>query len=166
MLAFFDSDSKINAIYLIFASKLGFSIRPTNVGVQKIDGTTLDTFEIVVAAFLMTDKANRVKFFKKTFLIANVSPEIVLGMLFLTLNGVDIDFLGREFCWKTYTTKEALPTIRRVELVGKKEFAAATLDVESEIFIVYVASLSSDASPSFSRSSTMSTFPVNLKFPA
>ena len=34
--------------------------------------------------------------------------------------------------------------------MGKKEFAAATLDSESEIFVVHVASLSSNASPSSS----------------
>ena len=34
--------------------------------------------------------------------------------------------------------------------MGKKEFAAAALDPESETFIVYVASLSSDTLPSFS----------------
>ena len=56
----------------------------------------LDTYRIVVAVFLVEDKANQVKFFKKTFLVANVSPEIVLGMLFLTLSGADVDFSGRE----------------------------------------------------------------------
>ena len=39
--------------------------------------------------------------------------------------------------------EEALPTTRRVELVGKKEFAAAALDPEHETFVVHVASLSS-----------------------
>ena len=34
--------------------------------------------------------------------------------------------------------------------MGKKEFAAAALDPESEIFVVHVASLSFDASPGFS----------------
>ena len=82
--------------------------------------------------------------------MANVNLEVVLGMPFLTLSGADVDFSGRELCWKTYTTKEALPTTRRVELVGKKEFAAAALDLESETFVVHVASLSSDASPSSS----------------
>ena len=53
----------------------------------------LDTYGMVVAAFLVTDKANRVKFFKETFLVANVSPEIVFGMLFLIFSGADVDFL-------------------------------------------------------------------------
>ena len=62
-----------------------------DVGVQKIDGTTLDTYEIVVVAFLVMDKANQVRFFEKTFLVANVSPEVVLDMPFLTLSGVDVN---------------------------------------------------------------------------
>ena len=75
---------------------------------------------------------------------------MLLGMPFLTLSGADVDFLDWELRWRTYTTEEALPTTRRVELVGKKEFAAAALDPESETFVVHVASLSSVASPSSS----------------
>ena len=82
--------------------------------------------------------------------MANVSPEVVLGMLFLTLSGANIDFLGWELWWRTYTTEEALSTIKCVELVDKKEFAAATRDPESETFVIYIASLSSDAPTSSS----------------
>ena len=64
-----------------------------DVGAQKIDGTTLDTYGMVVAAFLMTDKVNQVKFFEKTFLVANFSLKVVYGMFLLTLSGADIDFL-------------------------------------------------------------------------
>ena len=56
----------------------------------------LDIYEMVIAAFSMTDKANEVWFFEETFLVPNVSLEIVLKMLFLTLSGIDIDFLGWE----------------------------------------------------------------------
>ena len=75
--------------------------------------------------------------------MANVSSEVVFGMLFLTLSGANVDFLGRELRWRTYSTKEALATTRRVELVGKKEFVAAALDPEHETYVVHVASLSS-----------------------
>ena len=51
---------------------------------------------MVVVAFSVIDKANRVKFFKETFLIANISAKVVLGISFLTLNGADVNFLGRE----------------------------------------------------------------------
>ena len=56
----------------------------------------LDTHRMVVAAFSEVDKANRVRFFEKTFLVANASPKVVFGMPFLTLSGVDIDFSDRE----------------------------------------------------------------------
>ena len=146
----FDSGSEVNAIYSTFSWELGLPIRTIDVGAQKIDSTMLDTFKMVVVAFSVTDKANQVRFFKETFIVANVSPEIVLKMFFLTLSGADVNFLGRELRWSIYITKEALPTTRRIELVGKKEFAVATLDPESKTFIVYITLLSSDVSPSSS----------------
>ena len=150
VLALLDSDSEVNAIHPTFARELGLLIRITDVGAQNINGTMLNTFKMVVNAFPVTDKANRVRFFEETFLVVNVSPEVVLGMFFLTLSGADVDFSDRELRWKTYTNEEALPTTRRVELVGKKEFAIAALDPESETFVIHIASLSSDMSPSSS----------------
>ena len=101
----------------------------------------LDTYEMVVIAFSVVDKANPVKFFEETFMVANVSAEVVFEMLFLTLSDVDVDFSDRELCWRIYTTKKAFPTTRRIELVGKKEFADIALDSELETYIVHVASL-------------------------
>ena len=92
----FNLCSEVNAVYTTFAKELGLSIRLTDIEVQKIDGITIDTYEMVIVAFLVKDKANRIKFFKETFLVANDSLEVVLGILFLTLHGADIDFLGRE----------------------------------------------------------------------
>ena len=89
-------ESEINTIYPTFAKQLGLLIRPTDVRVQKIDSTILDTYKMVVTAFSVKDKANQVRFFKETFLVANVSPEVVLGMLFLTLSDADVYFSGRE----------------------------------------------------------------------
>ena len=79
--------------------------------------------------------------------MANISPEVVLGMLFFTLSSANIDFLGRELWWRTYSIKEVLPTTRHIELVGKKKFTATTLNLENEIFIVHVTSVGSDMSP-------------------
>ena len=75
----------------------------------------------------MTNKPKRVRFFEKTFLVANVSPDVVLGMPFLTLSGANVYFLNWELRWRIYTTKEALPTTRHVELVGKKELQLQSL---------------------------------------
>ena len=92
--ALIDSESKVNTIHPFFAKQLGLPIRPMDVRAQKIDGTILNTQEIVVAAFSVVDKANWVKFFEKSFLVANVSPKVVFGMLFLNLSSVDVDFSG------------------------------------------------------------------------
>ena len=51
---------------------------------------------MVVTAFSVGDKANRVRFFEETFLVANVSPEVVFELLFLTLSGANVDFLDWE----------------------------------------------------------------------
>ena len=103
----------------------------------------LDTHGIIIAAFSVEDKVNRVRFFEETFLVANVSPKVVLEMLFLTLSGTDVDFLGRELRWRTYIIKKALPTTKHIKLVEKKEFAAAVLNPEHETYVVHIASLSS-----------------------
>lgn len=42
-----------------------------------------------------------------------------------------------------YTTTKAFFTIRRLELVDKKEFVVTTLNSNDEIFIIYIISLAS-----------------------
>ena len=96
MSALFDSGNKVNTIYPIFAKELGLPIRPTDIRAQKIDSITLNSFKMVVAAFSMVDKTNQVKFFKKIFLVANVSSKIVFEILFLTLSIANVNFLGQE----------------------------------------------------------------------
>ena len=141
--ALVDLGSEVNAMYPSFAKQLGLPIQLTDVRAQKIDGTMLNTHEMVVAAFSVVDKANQVRFFEETFLVANVSPEVVLGMPFLTLSYADIDFSGWKLRWRTYTTKEVFPTIRHIKLVGKKEFVVAVLDLEHETYVIHIASLNS-----------------------
>ena len=148
VLVLLDLGSKVNAIHLTFAKELSLSIRLTDVGIQKIDGIILDTFGMVVITFSVTDKANQVRFFKKSFLIANISPKVVFGMSFLNLNSTDVNFLDRKLRWRTYIIKEALSTTKHIKLVGKKEFAAATLNLESETFVTNVMSLSFVVLPS------------------
>ena len=96
VLVFFDFDNEVKAIHPAFAERLGLMMQATNVGTQKINGITLETYEIMVAVFSVTDQANRVKFFEETFLVTNISPDVVLGMPFLTLSYANIDFQKRE----------------------------------------------------------------------
>ena len=71
-------------------------VQTTNVGTQKIDGIILEAYEMVVVAFSVTDHVDKVMFFGKTFLVANVSPDVILGIPFFILSGVDINFLKKE----------------------------------------------------------------------
>ena len=63
VLTLLDLGSKVNAIYPTFAWGLGLSIRPTDVEAKKYDGIMLNTFRMLVSAFLVIDKVNRVRFF-------------------------------------------------------------------------------------------------------
>ena len=74
--------------------------------------------------------------------MADLSIEVVLGMPFLTLSNADIKFAQKELTWRSYTTAEALPTTKRVEIIDRKEFAKAALDEHVEAFVVHVTSLS------------------------
>ena len=99
------------------AAYLGLKVRVTDVGVQKIDGSSLATYGMVIAAFQIVDKLGRSRFFQETFLLADISMEVVLGMPFLSFSNADVQFAEKELTWKTYTTEEALPTTRQVEII-------------------------------------------------
>ncbi len=94
--ALLDSGSEVNAMSQAFAHQLGLKIWKINVRAQKIDGSTLKTYEIIVSTFFVLDKDSRERFFEKSFLLADVKPDIVLGMPFLILSNVDIDFQARD----------------------------------------------------------------------
>ena len=79
----------------------------------------------------------------ETFLLADISMEVVLGMLFLTFSNADIQFAEKKLIWRTYTTEEALPTTCQLKIIDQKEFAKAALDKNVETFVVHVSSLGS-----------------------
>ncbi len=126
---------------LAYAKELGVTTRKTSVGAQKIDGSPLETYEMVSTSFLLQDSLGRVRFFEETFLLADTSIEVVLGMPFPALNNADFQFVAEELTWRSYTAAEALPTTSRVKLIDKKEFAKAALNENSETFIVHVLAL-------------------------
>ncbi len=80
--ALLDSESKVNAMSQAFAQQLGLKICKTNVGALKIDSTTLETYKMVISTFSMSDKDRRKRFFEESFLLADVKPDIMLGMPF------------------------------------------------------------------------------------
>ncbi len=99
---------------------------------------------MVVSIFSVSDKDGMERFFEKSFLLADVKPDIVLEMPILTMSNTDVNFQARNLQWRSYTTRDILPTTRQVELIGKKEFAAVVLDPEHKTFVVHVAVLSVD----------------------
>ena len=77
---------------LNYAWKLGLKIRKTNVGAQKIDGSALETFGMIIADFQIEDKISKPRFFQETFLVANIKFEMILGMPFFQISNVDMSF--------------------------------------------------------------------------
>ena len=75
-----------------FAWKLGFQTRKTNVRAQKIHGSILKTFEMVIDDFQIEDKVGRPKFFQEIFLVVDTKFEVILGMSFLKLSNADVSF--------------------------------------------------------------------------
>ncbi len=94
--ALLDSGSEVNAMSQAFAQQLGLKIHKTNVGAQKIDGTILETYRMVVSTFSVSNKDGKESFFEESFLLADVRPDVVLGMPFLTMNNADVNFQARD----------------------------------------------------------------------
>lgn len=67
--------------------------------------------------------------------------EVVLVILFFIFSNADIWFVKKKLKKKRYLTVKALPTIKSVKLIDKKEFAAMTFDKNTEIFVIHVIAL-------------------------
>ena len=99
---------------------------------------------MVVSTFFLSDKDGQERFFEESFLLADIKTDTVLGMLFLTMSNADVDFQAQNLQWRSYTTRDVLPTTKQVELIGKKELAIVALDLEHKAFVVHIAALSVD----------------------
>ena len=65
--ALLNSKSKVNAMIFDCNQELGLKIQKTNIKAQKIDGSTLKIFKIMIADFQMQDKADKPKYLKRHF---------------------------------------------------------------------------------------------------
>ncbi len=77
---------------LAFTLQLDLKTWKTNVRAQKIDGTTLKTYGMIIIIFSVLDKDSKVIFFKRSFLLVDIKPNIVLEMFFLTISNTNINF--------------------------------------------------------------------------
>ena len=74
--------------------------------------------------------------------MTNISIKVVLEIVFLNFNNANIEFAENELTWRSYTTNKTLPTIQKIEVNNKKEFAKVALNEKIEAFIVFISSLS------------------------
>ncbi len=94
------------------------------------------------ARFSLHDSQGKVWFFEETFLLANISMEMVLEIPFLSLSNADVKFMElRKLIWRFYTAAEALPITSWFELIDKSEFAKLTMNKYSETFVVHVTAI-------------------------
>ena len=94
--ALIDSGSETNVMASAYAKKLGLQIQKIDIGTQKINGSTLETYDMVIAGFQVQDKFRKTRFFQETLLAADTSVEVVLEISFLTFSKVKVDFAERE----------------------------------------------------------------------
>lgn len=87
-----NSSSEVNTITPTYIAKLSFKIQKTNIKAQKINNSIHNTFGMVLTDFQVEDKLNEAQSFQETFIIANNTLEVILGMFFLTFSNVDIEF--------------------------------------------------------------------------
>ncbi len=57
------------------------------------------------------------------------------------MSNININFQARNLQWRSYITKDILPTTKRVELIEKIEFIAIALNPEHKAFVVQVVAL-------------------------
>ena len=80
-----------------YAAHIGLKVRVTDVGVQKIDESSLNTYGMVITTFQVVIKLGCFYFFQETFLLADISMKVVLGMPFLTLSNADVQLAKKKF---------------------------------------------------------------------
>ena len=96
---------------------------------------------MTIAGFSIQDGLGKIWFFEETFLLADTSMDVVLRMPFLSLSNADVQFDKGNLTWRIYSTSEALPKTRQVQLIDKHKLAREALNKNSVIFVVYVAAL-------------------------
>ena len=85
-----DSGIEVNVMNPDFAQKQSLNVWKINVGAQKIDGSALETFRMVIADFQVEDKANRPRFFQETLLVVDTKFQVILEMPFLKISNMNM----------------------------------------------------------------------------
>lgn len=131
-----------------FVAKLSLNTQKNSVTALKIDNSSIETYRMALARFLIEDSLGSIWFFEETFLLVNISMKMVLGMFFPSLNNVAVKFaeLGK-LTWRSYITAKAFLNTSRVEFIDKREFAKVALDANSKTFVIYMSVLEATKGP-------------------
>lgn len=71
--------------------------------------------------------------------MANIKIEVILKIFFLKFSNNVISVDNKSFIWKSYIINKALVNIKKVNIINPKKFIIAALDVNSKVFIIYIA---------------------------
>lgn len=66
---------------------------------------------MIMTRFLIQNSLEKIRFFEKIFLLANISMEVILEMPFLSLSNTNIHFSNEKLIKRSYTTVEIVSII-------------------------------------------------------
>lgn len=117
-----DSGSKANLISQAYATQFPLKIIDTSWGLATINKQQISTQDMVIAGFEITDSADHTRWFEETFLIADISQQVVLGTPFLKLGDPNMSWSVRTFHLRQWDLETALVTTNRVDIINPKDF--------------------------------------------
>lgn len=101
----------------------------------------MKTYKMVIARFSIQDKTCKFRFFEETFLLANTSMDVILGMSFLVLSNANILFNTESFISRIYSAADSLPTAKYIKFINRHKFTKDALNKNSKTFVVYIIAL-------------------------
>ena len=79
-----------------YTAMLGLKVCFTAIKSEKIDSSSLKTFDMVIAIFQVKNKLGRDQFFQEIFWLANINMKMVLEMSFFIFSNANIQFADQE----------------------------------------------------------------------
>lgn len=77
-------------------------------------------------------------FFKKIFLLANLSISVNFEILFFILSNFEVNFPKLALFWRIESFTKTISIIKQVLFIEKQEFTTITLDLVKKFYVVYV----------------------------
>lgn len=130
--------SNVNTMQSKLAKKLGICICKINMCAHKIQGNRLEIYKIIIVLFEIDSKDRKFCCWKEVFLQTKISINIAFGMFFQILNYIKGNFNNQELRWRWNTAAGDFLTTGQIELIRKKKFPVAALDLEDVIFVVFL----------------------------